>query len=80
VPKSRYSTRAWQWKGGRIVGTVAAVAEELSIDPAQLAQAIEQAGLQPWGRDARGDAVFRMKDVRELIGRQRPAARREGVP
>jgi hypothetical protein len=76
VPKSRYSTRAWQWKGGRIVATVGAAAEELGADPGQLAQAVEEADLQPWGQHANGDPVFRMTDLRELIGSQRPAARR----
>jgi hypothetical protein len=73
---SRYRSPGWRWKGGRIVGTIAAVAEELGTEPTRLAQAIERAGLQPWGQDAHGDVVFRVLDVRELIKQHHSASRR----
>lgn len=58
--------------GRRIVGTPAAIADQLGVPGDQVAAAITAGGLKAWGLDARQREVFRVLDVEQaLVGRRR---------
>lgn len=64
---------------GRIVGTIEEVAADLGVPADQVAGAVTATGLEAWGCNARGERVWRAREVRALFGVD-PPPRHRGAP
>jgi hypothetical protein len=65
---------------GRLVGTDAEIAADLSIPLEVVLRAIHEARLQEWGRNGRQEPVWQVKAVRRALGWPEPERPRRGAP
>lgn len=62
--------------GRPIVVTAAGAADFLPATPAEITKAIRAAGLPPWGVDAAGRKVYRLRELERLFGIEAPPQQR----